>query len=328
MNVIRLTAPGGPEVLELSQKALPEPAPGQIRVRALAIGVSSADALFRSGVCTRMPPLPAVPGDVMAGTIEAVGAGVDGARVGEKVLASSGELAFSGGCYADAICIAAASVFVLPAAMSPLDAVSLPDYQLAGALLYESGAGLPRSIVVDGAAQDIGLALVQLALADGIDTIAVVSTAEQRSFVRSAGATKIVLRGPGMVDEVAALTGGCGADVLYALAGSAVTGELDLLAPRGTFVWLGIDGGEMPAAEVFGELRERLGKSLALRIYSSRALDRQGPMRRALMQRAIELMSAGRLRPPAPTLLRLADAERAHQLLEAGSTLGKLVLVP
>jgi NADPH2:quinone reductase len=328
MNAIQLTTPGGPEVLEVVQKTLPEPAAGEVRVRALAIGVNSADMLIRRGVYTWMPPLPAVPGNEMAGTIEALGDGVTAVAVGQKVLVSSRELPFRGGCYADAICVPAEAVFALPDTMSPLDAVSLPNYQLAGALLYESGVQKPRSIVVYGAAGGVGLALVQLALADGIETIGVVSTAKKRSFLRAAGAQNVVLRGSAIADEVAALTCGRGVDVVYALAGPDFIRNLDLLAARGTLVSFSILGGGMPDADIFGELRQRLGKSLGVRVYSIHTLDQDVQTRRALMQRAIELMAAGRLRPPPPTLLPLSEARRAHELLEAGTTLGKVVLVP
>jgi NADPH2:quinone reductase len=83
-----------------------------------------------------------------------------------------------------------------------------------------------------------------------------------------------------------------------------------------------------PGVDIFEELRARLGKSLGVRCYSIHTLDQQPATRRALMQRAIDLMAEGRLRPPRPTLLPLADARRAHEMMEAGTTLGKLVLVP
>jgi NADPH2:quinone reductase len=129
---------------------------------------------------------------------------------------------------------------------------------------------------------------------------------------------------------VLALTTGRGVDVVYALAGpsAAFIGNLDLLAPLGTLLSFGPLGGLMPDADLFGELRKRAGKSLGVRSYSIHALDHERKLRRALMERAIELMAAGRLRPAPPTLLPLAEAARAHEMMEAGQTLGKVVLVP
>jgi len=152
-------------------------------VRAQAIGISSADILVRKGVYNWMPPLPATPGNEMAGTVDALGpspttpalratpprAGgdVSSVRVGQRVLVSSRELPFRGGCYAQAICVPADALFPLPEAIAPNDAVSLPNYQLAGALLYESGVRKPRSIAAYGASGGVGMTLLPLPKCDG-----------------------------------------------------------------------------------------------------------------------------------------------------------------
>jgi len=135
MKVIQMQRAGGPEVLEVVEKPLPEPAAGEARVRAQAIGISSADMLVRKGVYNWMPPLPAIPGNEMAGIVDALGRNASGVRVGQRVLVSSRELPFRGGCYAQAICVPADALFPLPEAIAPNDAVSLANYQLAGALL-------------------------------------------------------------------------------------------------------------------------------------------------------------------------------------------------
>src|SRR5688572_13616182 len=117
MKVIQMTKPGGPEVLELVERPLPEPAAGEVRVRAQAIGISSADMLVRKGVYNWMPPLPAIPGNEMAGVVDALGPNVTGVRVGQRVLVSSRELPFRGGCYAQGICVPAAALFQLSEAI-------------------------------------------------------------------------------------------------------------------------------------------------------------------------------------------------------------------
>ncbi|MDB5924673.1 MAG: alcohol dehydrogenase [Betaproteobacteria bacterium] len=331
MNVIQMQKGGGPEVLELAEKPLPEPTAGEARVRAEAIGISSADMLVRKGIYSWMPPLPAIPGNEMAGIVDALGRDVTDVRVGQRVLVSSRELSFRGGCYAQAICVPAASLFLLPQTIAPNDAVCLPNYQLAGALLYESGVRKPRSIVAYGASGGVGMALLQLAKADGIATIGIVSTEEKRAFVQRAGIEHVLIRGKDDLRErVMALTGNRGVDVVYAMAGpsAAFIGNLDLLTPLGTVLSFAILGGLMPDADVFGELRKRLGKSLGVRCYSIHTLDHDRELRRALMERAIELMATGRLRPRPPTVVPLADAARAHEMMEAGRTLGKIVLVP
>jgi NADPH2:quinone reductase len=124
-----------------------------------------------------------------------------------------------------------------------------------------------------------------------------------------------------------ALTGGRGVDVVYAIVGPGFTKNLDLLAPLGTLVSINSLGRE-PDTDLFTELRALLSRSLGVRLYSIHTLDEEPHIRRALMQRAIELMAAGRLHPPKPTLLPLKEAARAHEMLEAATTLGKLILMP
>src|SRR6185503_8519010 len=97
MRAIEMQKGGGPEVLEVVEKPLPQPAAGEVRVRAEAIGISSADMLVRKGVYSWMPPLPAIPGNEMAGIVDAVGPKATGVRVGQPVLVSSRELSFRGG---------------------------------------------------------------------------------------------------------------------------------------------------------------------------------------------------------------------------------------
>jgi NADPH:quinone reductase len=331
MKVIEMRKGGGPEVLELAEKPLPQPGATEVRVRAQAIGISSADMLVRKGIYNWMPPLPAIPGNEMAGIIDALGRDVTGVSIGQRILVSSRELPFRGGCYAEAICVPAASLFLLPDSITPSDAVALPNYQLAGALLYQSGVVKPRSVVSYGASGGVGIALLQLALCDGIDAIGIVSTEEKREFALRAGIEHVLIRGKDDLREhVMALTENRGVDVVYAMGGPSALflANLDLLAPLGTVVSFAMLGGLIPDADIFGELRKRAGKSLGVRVYSIHALDHERELRRALMQRAIDLMAAGRLRPPAATVLPLSDAARAHEMMEAGRTLGKVVLVP
>jgi NADPH2:quinone reductase len=222
-------------------------------------------------------------------------------------------------------------LFPLPEKIAPNDAVSLPNYQLAGALLYESGVRKPRSIVAYGASGGVGIALLQLAKCDGIKGIGIVSTEEKRAFARRAGAEHVLIRGQDDLRErVMALTGGRGVDVVYAMAGprEAFIANLDLLAPLGTVISFATLGGPIPDADLFGELKKRQARCLGVRCYSIHTLDHDRELRRALMKRAIDLMAAGRLRPPPPTLLPLAEAAHAHEMMEAGRTLGKVVLVP
>ena len=161
MKAILIRQPGGLDALELAEVARPEPGPGEVRVKAVAIGVGRPDALMRTGRYKWMPPLPAVPGNEIAGIVDALGLGVEGLGVGDRVLLSSRELPQRGGGYAEYALAPAAALYPLPAAIGFDDAVSLPNFQLAQALLFGCGAALPpRSVLLTGAAGGVASAMV------------------------------------------------------------------------------------------------------------------------------------------------------------------------
>ncbi|MFC5499131.1 zinc-dependent alcohol dehydrogenase family protein [Caenimonas terrae] len=330
MKAVLLRRTGGPEVLDLTDLPLPEPGPGEARVRAVAIGVGRPDALIRTGRYKWMPPLPAVPGNEMAGVVDAIGPGVSEVTPGQHVLLSSRELPNRGGCYATFACAPASALYALPAAIDFDDAVSLPNFQLAHALLFHCGNGRPpRSVLVTAAAGGVASAMVQLARAHGIQVIATASSEAKRAFVRDNGADAVLDPAEaGLPEWVRQLTGGRGVDLAIDPIGGALFMQcLGSLAPLGTAVSYNIVGGP-PAGDVFGALRAQLGRSLAVRVFSMHTFDDDIPLRRRLMADAIEAFASRRVRAPAATVMPLSAAREAHARLDAPDNLGKIILHP
>jgi NADPH2:quinone reductase len=330
MKAILIRRPGGLEALELAEVARPAPGPGEVRVKAVAIGVGRPDALMRSGRYKWMPPLPAIPGNEIAGIVDALGPGVEGLGVGDRVLLSSRELPQRGGGYAEYALAPAAALYPLPAAIGFDDAVSLPNFQLAQALLFGCGAALPpQSVLLTGAAGGVASAMVQLARAHGLWVIATASTEGKRSFVRDNGAHLVLDPAlPDLAGEVMAATDGRGVDLAIDPVGGALFVTcLRALAPLGMAVSYNVVGG-MPSSDVFAELRALLARSLAVRAFSMHTFDADPVRRRGLMQAAIDAMAAGRVRAPQATVLPLAEARHAHGLLDAPDTVGKIILHP
>lgn len=329
MHAIQVFSPGGPEALELVRLPLPEPGQGELRVRAQAIGVGRPDVLLRRGTYKWMPALPAIPGSEMVGIVDAVGAGVSPNRVGQRLLVSARELPQRTGCYAQSICVPEDAGFALPDAISPVDGVSLPNFQLAHALLDCAGLPDATSILVLGAAGAVGACLTQVARSRGIRVIGTASTTAKRAFAEANGVATLVDADPSrLVAEVFAATQGRGVDIAFDhLGGASLLGCLQALAPMGTVVsYNAIQG--LPSNDVFGLMRTLLGRSPGLRVFSMHTLDERPAQRRALMQRAIDDMAAGRVQAPQAMRFALADAAQAHRLLESRSTLGKIVLEP
>lgn len=330
MQAVLLHRTGGPEVLELHDVPLPQPGPGQVRVRAEAIGVGRPDALIRTGRYKWMPALPAVPGNEMAGTVDALGEGVSALRPGQRVLLSSRELPQRGGGYAEYACAPAAALYPLPDTIGFDDAISLPNFQLAQALLFHCGGKqAANSVLLTGAAGSVASAMTQLARASGLRVIATASSEAKRAFAVANGAHAAL--DPAAEDlpaQVHALTDGRGVDLAIDPIGGALLMKcLDSLAPLGTVVSYNIVGGP-PAGDVFAALRQHLGKSLGVRVFSMHTFDANPQLRRSLMAGSITAMAEGRVRAPAATILKLTQAREAHRLLDAPDTLGKIILHP
>lgn len=329
MRAIRLHRPGGPEVLVEEALPTPEPEAGQVRVRAEAIGAGRPDVLVRKGTYKWMPPLPAIPGAELVGIVDALGAGADAGLLGRRVLVSARELPQRGGCYATHICVPASAPYLLPDSIDPVDAISLPNFQLAEALLRANGGQAVDSLLVLGAAGGVASALTQLARSRGIRVLGTASTADKAAFARANGVDALLPRDPAALpDAVMAATAGRGVDLAFDHLGADwLIACIRSLAPLGMAVSYNVVQGP-PSRDVFQLMRELLGRSLALRTFSMHTFDEQPALRRALMDTAIGRMAAGEVKAPPACRMPLSDARAAHELLDAGSSIGKIVLLP
>lgn len=331
MKAIVVRTPGGPQALELEERPPPQPAASEARVRAMAIGVGRPDVLIRQGTYKWMPPLPAIPGNEVAGVVDALGddAASSGLAVGDRVLFSARELPQRGGGYAEQVCAPAAALYRLPDAIGFDHAVSLPNFQLAQALLFGCGSARPvRSVLITAAAGGVASAMLQTARASGLTVIATASTPDKRQFALSQGASVALdPRAPDLADQVKAQNQGQGVDLALDPSGGALfVACLHALAPLGMAVSYNILAGMPP--DVFGVMRQLLGRSLAVRTFSMHSFDVDVTTRRALMQRAIDLMASGAVQAPPTTVMPLAEARRAHAQLDDIHFTGKLVLHP
>ena len=330
MKIVQFHEYGGAEVLELVDVPEPSPGPGEIRVRSEAIGVGVPDILMRRGTYNWIPPLPVIPGNELAGTVDAVGDGVAGVREGDRVFVSSRELPQRGGGYAEAICVPAASVFAMPDGVDAAQAVALGNYQLGWLLLnYASAPRAGDSILVHAAAGGAGSALVQLAKRQGLTVYGVAGSAGKARYVAELGADAVIDRSSEDIgDRVAELTGGAGVDYVYdAVGGDGFAKNFGMLAPMGMVVMFGHIAG-WPDPDILNPMRAQFGHSVALRLFSIHVLDDRPGVRRGAMEEAMAALAAGEISPRIHATLPLAEAAEAHRLLESGTVTGKIVLVP
>jgi NADPH:quinone reductase len=319
MRAIQLTETGGPEVLTPVEIDTPGPGPGQVLVRLSASGVNFIDTYHRSGLYP--VPLPFVPGSEGAGTVVAVGSGVDEVRVGDRV----GSTNFAGA-YAEYALAPAARVVRLPDEVSDEQAAAaLLQGMTAHYLLFDAYPVRPGdTVLVHAAAGGMGLLVTQLATALGARVLGTVSTPEKEKLAREAGASA-VLGYDDVPDKVRELTGGTGVAAVYDGVGRATfDGSLASLRMRGVLVLYGYASGPVPPFDInrlqagsFSLTRPTLGHFIVSREELTR---RAGDI--------LDRIAAGSLRIRIGERYPLADAARAHEDLQARRTTGKLLLIP
>lgn len=328
LKVVQLKAPGGPEVLHLVEIPRPVPASGEVGVRAVAIGAGGPDVLICNGTYKWMPPMPAIPGNEMAGIVEAVGAGVTRLVKGQRVLVSARELKLRGGCYAQAICVAESAPFGLPDEIAFDSAVSLGNFQLSLALI-ESNGNLPaESIFIPGAAGGVASALTQVARAQGLRVIGTASTDEKRAFATANGVDTLL---DPDVDTLAAKS--CRSPRVEASIWRSIIWAEPCSLPA-CAAWRRVAWRELQHRERPPERRrlQRIAQAPRAKLGDP---DDLHPCSRCGCNTAARPDGAchrtdGVWSESAPSCrhFNLSQAREVHELLDSGGTLGKLVLPP
>jgi NADPH2:quinone reductase len=329
MRTVIVRKPGGVEALELVEAPTPKPGAGEVLIRTKSMGVSRPDILIRKGVYSWMPPLPASPGNELTGVVEAVGDGVTAIKPGQPVLLSARDRPVRG-CYTDFIAVPADAVHALPADVDFDAAVVVPTYLVAYAMFNDLGVGKEaKSVFIAGATGGIGGALVELAKGAGLTVVGSVGSDERAASARALGVDHVVnYKTDNMIEKVLAATGGRGVDVVFDhILGPKFTDFLHVLADFGTLVFYNVHA-PMPARDVFAEMCAVSKKTPALRCFNIHTYDADPVRRKRLTREVIDLLAAGRIKPRVGARLPLAEAAKAHHLLESGSVLGKIVLNP
>jgi len=320
MRAVLVRTTGGPEVLEVVDLPDPEAKPGHVLVDVAAAGVNFIDTYQRGGVY--QVPMPLVLGSEGSGRVRAVGAGVDGVAVGDRVAWQG--VPFS---YAELVAVPAEVAVPVPDSVSDEVAAALLLQGLTAHYLCTSTYAVQTGdiVLLHAGAGGVGLLLTQLVKARGGVVIATVGTAEKAALSRDAGADHVI-----GYDEVAAtvrdVTGGLGVPVVYDGVGrDTFDTSLGSLRRRGMMVLYGASSGPVPPVD---PQRLNSGGSLFL---TRPTLGHYVATRDELLWRAGELFTAvvdGRLSVRIGATYPLAEARTAHEALEGRRTTGKVLLVP
>ncbi|MBV8930842.1 MAG: quinone oxidoreductase [Mycobacteriaceae bacterium] len=324
MHAIEVAETGGPEVLQYAEKPKPSPGPGEVLIKAEAIGVNFIDTYFRSGQYPR--ELPFILGTEVCGTVEAVGDGVAALRRGDRVVTAQ-----AAGAYAE-YCVAPADfVAYVPAGVDAEVAASALLKGMTAHYLLKSVYPVQQgdTVLMHAGAGGVGLILTQWATSMAAKVITTVSTAEKAELSRKAGAVE-VLDYPADPDEfggkIRELTGGEGVKAVYDGVGkSTFDASMASLAIRGTLALFGASSGPVPP---FDPQRLNAAGSLFLTrptlVHYTRTADefswRAGELLDAIASETITVTVSNRY--------QLNDAAAAHRDLQARKTVGSVVLIP
>jgi NADPH2:quinone reductase len=333
---------GGPDVLQVLEEELPEPKPGEVRVKVLASGVSLPDVMMREGIHPETPPLPFTPGWDLVGVAEKLGSGVVGVEPGKMVAALPIH-----GAYTKFICLRERELVSVPDGLDPAEAVSLIlNYVTAYQMLHRSAkvrAG--QRVLVHGASGGVGTALLQLGRLVNLEIYGTCS-ARGVATVTELGGVPIDYAKQDFVQEIRSRTGD-GVDAVFdGIGGESIWRSREALRRSGKVVAYGLTGslqGGRVASERggrrnrFGEI-SRFAKHIARswllpgrkRVvpYSIQWLKRVRPaLFREDLTSLLELLRERKIRPLVAQRFPLAQARRAQELLGAGGVTGKFVIL-
>lgn len=342
MQALRIHSHGGPEVLTLDEVPRPRPGAGEVLVRVLAVSVNHLDLWVRRGMPGFPVPFPRILGCDGTGEVAELGAGVNGLRIGQRVVLEPGFSAGTSpadqagndhlapdygirgehgdGFAAEFVALPARYVFALPDGVDPVQGAAVPLVFLTawGMLVTRAAVARGETVLVVAGSSGVGSATIQIAKQRGARVIATAGSAAKLELCSKLGADAVVDHtSPSWDKDVKQATGGRGADVVVEHVGPA-TWELSMrcLARAGRLVTCGgTTGGKVALLlpHVFIKNLSILGSTM-------------GP--RSALREIFAHVAAGRYRPVVDRALPMSRAREAHELLEARQVAGKIVLAP
>jgi len=323
-HAIRFHETGGPEVLRWEEVPVETPGPGQVRLRHEAVGLNFADTYFRSGLYP--VPLPAGMGVEAAGVVEAVGAGVDQVRVGDRVTYT--DFINTLGAYSTERLVPAAALIRLPDGIECATAAAMTMRGLtASYLMRRIHAFKPGdSILLHAAAGGVGLIVSQWARLLGITVIGTVSSDEKAQIARAHGCEHVInYSHEDVAKRVRELTDGVGVNVVFDSVGkSTFESSLDSLRRRGLMVCVGTASGPIPP---FNPQLLAMKGSLYLTRPALADYIADPAEKSALAGELFDHVASGRIRIEINQRYALQDAAQAHRDLESRKTTGSSIFV-
>jgi NADPH:quinone reductase len=324
MVCIEIPEPGGPDALRPASRALPTPAAGEVLVRVAAAGVNRPDIIQRTGNYAPPPGVTDIPGLEIAGTVAALGEGVDGWTIGDSLAAL-----VAGGGYSEYCTAPAAQCLPVPKGLDMVQAASLPEtfFTVWTNVFGRAGLKAGETLLVHGGSSGIGIAAIQMAHRLGSRVIATAGSADKCAACESLGAERAVdYRQQDFVAAAKEFTGGKGVDVvLDMVGGDYIQRNLSALAVEGRLAIIAFLAGSQVEVNFLPIMLKRItvtGSTLRPQSIESKAA-----IARALEKTVWPLIEAGDIRPVIDSTFSLAEAAAAHRLMESSRHIGKIMLL-
>lgn len=323
MHAVVITKPGDPDVLQWTEVDDPVAGPGEVLVDVAASGVNRADLMQRQGFYPPPPGASPYPGLECAGTVAATGPGVTGWQPGDAVCAL-----LSGGGYAERVAVPAGQLLPAPTSVSLTEAAAFPETACTVYSNVFQGARLTNgeTLLVHGGASGIGTMAIQLAKHAGATVAVTAGSAQKLAACRALGADILInYRDEDFVQRVREATGGHGADVILDIMGAAyLARNVDVLAPDGRMVTIGLQGGRQAQLDMGMLVSKRctiMGTTLR-----ARPKEQKAAIVSAVREHVWPLIDAGTIRPVIHAELPMREAAEAHRIMAASTHTGKLLL--
>jgi len=325
-KIVRFHEKGDADVLKLEDVSLEDPGPGEVRLKVEAIGLNRAEVMYRQGQYLEAPQLPSRIGYEAAGTVDALGEGVDGFEIGDRVSTIPSFSMGKYGVYGESATVPAAAAALYPEALSAAEGASIwMQYLTAyGALMHYGRLNSDDVVLIPAASSSVGLAAIQIAKAVGAVAIATTRGASKKPFLMDAGADHVIVTDDeDLAERVEEITAGKGARIIFdPVAGPFLETLAKAAAPGATI----FEYGALSLQPTPFPLFTALGKGLSVKGYTLFEIV-SDPASREIGKRFVyDGLASGALKPLIARTFPLAEIADAHRYMESNEQMGKIVV--
>ena len=326
VNIVRFHQTGGPEVLQLDQLPLPEPAAGEVRLRVKAIGLNRAEVMFRMGHYLVEPKLPSKLGYEASGIVEAVGPGVDRRWIDKTVSSVPAFDASQYGVYGEVAIVPVDAIAEYPDNLSYEQGSSIWMQYLTpyGALIQQGGLAKGDFAVITAASSSVGLAAIEIVKAQGAISIATTRTSRKKAQLLALGADHVIVtEEENLVARVNEITSNKGARIVFDPIGGK---GLETLAAATASQGIIFEYGALATEATPFPLFSVLSKELTIKGYVLFRLLATPESFRAAKKYVFDHLAAGDFKPRIDKTFPLKDIAEAHRYMESNAQIGKIVV--